>query len=206
MVGWCSMGTFNDPWSWNRSSCARRFARSWLSPGWTSTPARSMLPCSRGSTGAVSSRWKLGTLEGASVTQKNSEFRFSQISEFTYTYSEFLFFCVFQFQTFFLGAALVWRQLLRTGTAAQPSPRLGQGGRVRKSAMAVTFPRWHRSNLIYIYIYICIHNIYIYITHTHTHIYICTYVYIYIYIYTNMYIYIYIHTYTYVYIYTYIYI
>ena len=143
--------------SWNRSSCARRFARSSLSPGWTSTPARSMLPCSRGSTGAKS-RWKLGTLEGGSVwfshliTQSLDSVRFQSLL----SYSEFPFF--FWFSSFrpFFGSC--FGQLLRTGTAAQPSPRLSRGGRVRKSAMAVTFPRWHRSNLIYIYItYIYIH-------------------------------------------------
>ena len=95
--------------SWNRSSCARRFARSSLSPGWTSTPARSMLPCSRGSTGAKS-RWNLGTLlEGGSVwfshliTQSLDSVRFQSLL----SYSEFpFFFFGFPVSDLFLGAAL----------------------------------------------------------------------------------------------------
>ena len=154
-----------------------------------------MLPCSRGSTGAKS-RWNLGTLlEGGSVwfshliTQSLDSVRFQSLL----SYSEFPFF-FFWFSSFrpFFGSC--FGQLLRTGTAAQPSPRLSRGGRVRKSAMAVTFPRWHRSNLIYItYIYIYIYNIYniyniyMYITYIYiTYIYnICIYMYICTYIIPN---------------------
>jgi hypothetical protein len=146
--------------SWNRSSCARRFARSSLSPGWTSTPARSMLPCSRGSTGAKS-RWNLGTLlEGGSVwfshliTQSLDSVRFQSLL----SYSEFpFFFLVFQFQTFFWE--LLWPVASNwhgsTTVAKAQSGRSGQEkchGRYF-SKMAQIKPYIYISH-IYIYIYI----------------------------------------------------